>query len=82
MQRSPPGSQLRPGLTPGHPAITPMRPGSGLRPGMTPMRPGMTPYRPRGGTPGMQPRNIMSPQCKANLVVPTIFFSSFEMFKM
>lgn len=55
-QRSPPGSQLRPGVTPGYPGMTPMRPrqqGSGVRPGMTP-------FGPRGSAQGMQPRNIMS----------------------
>ena len=48
-----PGSQLRPGMTPGPPGMTPVRPGSGIRPGMTP-------YGPRSAAPGMQPRNIMA----------------------
>ncbi|WAR04101.1 LNPB-like protein, partial [Mya arenaria] len=54
-QRSPPGSQLRP-MTPGHPAMTPMRPQQGGQ-----LRPGMTPFGPRSGSiQGMQPRNLLN----------------------
>ncbi|WAR04305.1 LNPB-like protein, partial [Mya arenaria] len=61
-QRSPPGSQLRP-MTPGHPAMTPMRPQQGGQ-----LRPGMTPFGPRSGSiQGMQPRNLLNtPQQPTN----------------
>lgn len=49
-QRSPPGSQIRPGMTPRLPT-QPVQSGS--------VRPGMTPYGPRAGVQGMQPRNLM-----------------------
>ncbi|XP_060557763.1 endoplasmic reticulum junction formation protein lunapark-B-like [Ruditapes philippinarum] len=59
-QRTSPGSQPRPGVTPGYPGMTPMRPQQG--PGSN-IRPGMTPYGPRGSAQGIQPRNLMnSPQ--------------------
>ncbi|XP_045207608.2 endoplasmic reticulum junction formation protein lunapark-B-like [Mercenaria mercenaria] len=54
-QRTSPGSQLRPGVTPGYPGMTPMRPQQGSN-----IRPGMTPFGPRGSAQGMQPRNIMN----------------------
>ncbi|KAL4228972.1 hypothetical protein ACF0H5_012012 [Mactra antiquata] len=53
VQRSPPGSQMRPGFTP-RPGMTPMRAPQGSA-----IRPGMTPYGPRISDSGIQPRNIM-----------------------
>lgn len=49
-QRSPPSSQVRPGMTPRLPA-QPQQQG--------PVRPGVTPYGPRAGAQGIQPRNLM-----------------------
>ena len=59
-QRSPPGSQIRPGMTPAQP----QQPGS--------VRPGLTPYGPRAGVQGMQPRTLMvTPQVNGYGELPT-----------
>lgn len=49
-QRSPPSSQIHPGMTPRLPA-QPQQQG--------PVRPGVTPYGPRAGAQGMQPRALL-----------------------
>ena len=49
-QRSPPSSQIRPGMTP-HLPIRAQQQGS--------VRPGVTPYGPRPGAQGIQPRTLM-----------------------